>query len=340
MKEKFVFYLFALIFESRYKIKTNEYFFSMNSVVSSRKLTGFVSFGVRFFNCSLAKKNVQKSNKSTNEKGKETHGKRSLYFDLQSTTPVDPRVLDKIMYFFTNKYGNPHSSTHSYGWEAEKEIEIARKKIGDVINADSKEIIFTSGSTESNNLVIKGVPSFYKKNKNHIITCQTEHKCILNSCRYMQNKGYQVTYLPVDDNGSINLDQLYNSITENTVLVSLMAVNNEIGVIHPLEKIGQICKEKKVFFHSDASQGFGKIPIDVNKMNIDLLSISSHKIYGPKGIGACFVRRRPRVRLEPLISGGGQERGLRSGTLPTPLIAGFGEAAKILNDEMEVRLFV
>lgn len=260
-------------------------------------------------------------------------GTRPIYLDVQATSPTDPRVLDKMLEFYTGLYGNPHSSTHAYGWETEKEVEKARKHIADVIGADSKEIIFTSGATESNNMAIKGVPRFYKKTKKHIITTQTEHKCILDSARHMQDEGFDVTYLPVNEEGLISLDDLRNAIRKDTAIVSVMAVNNEIGVIQPLKEIGKICRENKIFFHTDAAQAYGKIKIDVNDMNIDLLSISSHKIYGPKGIGACFVRRRPRVRLDPIITGGGQERGLRSGTLAPPLVCGFGEAARLMQQE-------
>ncbi|CAN3360587.1 cysteine desulfurase, mitochondrial [Diutina catenulata] len=260
-------------------------------------------------------------------------GKRPIYLDVQATTPMDPRVLDKMLPFFTGLYGNPHSSTHAYGWETETEVESARGHVASLIGADPKEIIFTSGATESNNMAIKGVPRFYRKTKNHIITTQTEHKCVLDSCRYMQDNGFEVTYLPVNSEGLISIDDLKKAIRKETALVSVMAVNNEIGVIQPLKEIGAICRANKIFFHTDAAQAFGKIKIDVNEMNIDLMSISSHKIYGPKGIGAAYVRRRPRVRLEPLITGGGQERGLRSGTLAPPLVAGFGEAARLMKNE-------
>ncbi|ODV67746.1 mitochondrial cysteine desulfurase [Hyphopichia burtonii NRRL Y-1933] len=262
-------------------------------------------------------------------------GTRPIYLDVQATTPTDFRVLDKMLEFFTGLYGNPHSSTHAYGWETEKEVEKARKYVADVIKADPKEIIFTSGATETNNMAIKGVPRFYKKTKKHIITTQTEHKCVLDSARHMQDEGFDVTYLKVNEEGLINLDELRNAIRKDTCLVSIMAVNNEIGVIQPLKEIGKICRENKVFFHTDAAQAYGKIDIDVNDMNIDLLSISSHKIYGPKGIGAAYIRRRPRVRLDPIITGGGQERGLRSGTLSPPLVAGFGEAARIISEDMK-----
>lgn len=242
--------------------------------------------------------------------------------------------------YYTGVFGNPHSRTHAYGWESERAVEQAREHIAKLIGADPKEIIFTSGATESNNMSIKGVARFFGRSgkKKHIITSQTEHKCVLDSCRNLQDEGYEVTYLPVNNNGLIDLDKLRAAIRPETALVSIMAVNNEIGVIQPLAEIGKICREHKVFFHTDAAQAVGKIPLDVNTMNVDLMSISSHKIYGPKGIGACYVRRRPRVRLEPLISGGGQERGLRSGTLAPALVVGFGEACRIAAEEMEVRL--
>ncbi|KAK9477789.1 cysteine desulfurase [Lipomyces japonicus] len=260
---------------------------------------------------------------------------RPIYLDMQATTPLDPRVLDVMLRYFTGLYGNPHSRTHAYGWETEEGVEQARKHIADLIGADPKEIIFTSGATESNNMSIKGVARFYKNNKKHIITSQTEHKCVLDSCRHLQDEGFDVTYLPVKQNGLIDLDLLESSIRPDTAIVSIMTVNNEIGVIQPIDEIGKICRKHKVFFHTDAAQAVGKIPINVNKSNIDLMSISGHKIYGPKGIGACYVRRRPRVRLDPIITGGGQERGLRSGTLAAPLIAGFGEACRIAKLEME-----
>ena len=257
-----------------------------------------------------------------------------IYLDYQATTPMDPRVLEAMMPYFTHKFGNPHSRSHSYGWEAEEGVEKARGQLAKLIGADDKEVIFTSGATESNNLAIRGVAEFYKDRKNHIVTTVTEHKCVLDTCRHLEQNGFEVTYLPVQKNGLIDLDQLRAAITDKTVVVSIMAVNNEIGVIQPLEEIGKICREKKTFFHTDAAQAAGKIPLDVEVMNIDLMSISGHKIYGPKGIGALYVRRKPRVRLVPLIVGGGQERGFRSGTLPTPLCVGLGEAAEICMNEM------
>ncbi len=258
-----------------------------------------------------------------------------IYLDYQATTPMDPRVLEAMMPYFTYKFGNPHSRSHSYGWEAEEGVEKARGQLAKLIGADEKEVIFTSGATESNNLAIRGVAEFYKDRKNHVVTTVTEHKCVLDTCRHLEQNGFEVTYLPVQTNGLIDLQALRDAITDKTVVVSIMAVNNEIGVIQPLAEIGKICREKKVFFHTDAAQAAGKIPLDVEAMNIDMLSISGHKIYGPKGIGALFVRRKPRVRLVPLIVGGGQERGFRSGTLPTPLCVGLGEAAEICMKEMD-----
>ncbi|KAL5606135.1 hypothetical protein BROUX41_006097 [Berkeleyomyces rouxiae] len=263
---------------------------------------------------------------------------RPIYLDMQATTPVDPRVLDAMLPYYISVYGNPHSRTHAYGWESEEAVEKARSEVAALIGADPKEIIFTSGATESNNMSIKGVARFFNrsgKKKNHIITTQTEHKCVLDSCRHLQDEGFEITYLPVKKGGLVDLDELRAAFRPETCLVSVMAVNNEIGVIQPLAEIGKMCRERKIFFHSDGAQAVGKIPLDVNAMNIDLMSISSHKIYGPMGIGACYVRRRPRVRLEPLITGGGQERGLRSGTLAPPLVVGFGAACRIAREEMK-----
>ncbi len=257
-----------------------------------------------------------------------------IYLDYQSTTPCDPRVVEVMLPYFTEYFGNPHSRSHSHGWHAEKAVEVAREQIASLIHADPKEVVFTSGATESNNLAIKGVAHFYADQKKHIITCLTEHKCVLDSCRHLEQEGFRVTYLPVQKNGLIDLNILKETITDDTILVSIMAVNNEIGVIQPLAEIGKICREKGVFFHTDAAQAVGKIPLDVEQMKIDLLSISGHKIYGPKGIGALYVRRRPRVRLRALINGGGQERGMRSGTLPTPLCVGLGKACEIAQKEM------
>ncbi len=260
---------------------------------------------------------------------------RPIYLDYQATTPCDPRVLDVMIPWFTEKFGNPHSRNHEYGWEAEEATLIAREHIASLIGADAKDIIFTSGATESNNLALKGVAHFYKGKKNHIITAVTEHKCVLDACRHLEEEGFDVTYLPVQPNGLIDLESLKKSITDQTAIVSIMAVNNEIGVIQPLAEIGKLCRDRGVFFHTDAAQAVGKIPLDVEAMNIDLLSISGHKIYGPKGIGALYVRRRnPRVRLSAMIHGGGQERGMRSGTLPTPLCVGLGEACRLAKTEM------
>jgi cysteine desulfurase len=267
-------------------------------------------------------------------------GQRPIYLDMQATTPVDPRVLDAMLPYSVGQYGNPHSRTHAYGWETEKAVETARAHVAALIGADPKEIIFTSGATESNNMSIKGVARFFGRSgkKKHIITTQTEHKCVLDSCRHLQDEGFEVTYLNVGSGGLIDMEELKAAIKPETALVSIMAVNNEIGVIQPIAEIGKLCREKKVFFHTDAAQAVGKIPIDVNAMNIDLMSISAHKIYGPNGMGACYVRRRPRVRLDPIISGGGQERGLRSGTLATQLVVGLGEACRIAKQEMGVSL--
>jgi cysteine desulfurase len=262
-------------------------------------------------------------------------GRIPIYFDNQATTPVDPRVLEAMIPYFTHNFGNPHSRSHSYAWEAEEACELARARVANVIGALPKEIIFTSGATESNNMAIKGIANFYGNKRNHIVTLVTEHKCVLDTARHLEQEGFKVTYLPVQPNGIVDLNLLEEAVIENTALVSVMAVNNEIGVIQPLKEIGEICRRKGAFFHTDIAQAFGKIPIDVNECNIDLASISGHKIYGPKGIGALYIRRKPRVRLTPIINGGGQERGLRSGTLPAPLVVGFGKAAQIALEEME-----
>jgi cysteine desulfurase len=236
----------------------------------------------------------------------------------------------------TTEFGNSSSKTHAFGWNAEKMVETARQQLADVIDADAKDIIFTSGATESNNLAIKGVARFNSDEKNHIITTKIEHKCVLEACKYLNLKEkIDVTYLSVDKEGLIDLDELRNAITDKTVLVSVMAVNNEIGVIQDLKSIGEICRERNVYFHTDGAQAFGKIPLNMNGMNIDLMSISGHKIYGPKGVGALYVRRSPRVRIEPIIHGGGQERGLRSGTAPVFLIVGMGAAAVLAKKEMD-----
>ncbi len=262
--------------------------------------------------------------------------KLPIYLDYQSTTPMDPRVVEVMIDCMKNDYGNPHSRTHSLGWKAEEMVEIARKNVADLIGADSKEIFFTSGATESNNIAIKGVAHFYgATGKNHVITIATEHKCVINSVRDLEQEGFSVTFLQVQQNGLVDLKQLEVTITDKTCLVSIMAVNNEIGVIQPLAEIGALCRKKGTFFHTDAAQAFGKISLDVNAMNIDLMSISGHKIYGPKGIGAIYLRRKPRVRIKPIFSGGGQERGIRAGTLPTPLVVGLGKASEIAKNEMQ-----
>jgi cysteine desulfurase len=264
-----------------------------------------------------------------------------IYLDNQASTRVDPRVLEAMLPYFTEQFGNPHSTSHAYGRIAAEAIEMARGEIATLIHADPREIVFTSGATESNNLAIKGAAHFAcahrqgEKPRDHIVTLTTEHKCVLESCLQLEREGFRVTWLPVEPSGLVSLAALEAALTESTLLVSVMAAHNEIGVIQPLAEIGALCRAKGVLFHSDAAQAFGKIPLDVEAMKIDLLSISGHKIYGPKGVGALYVRRRPRVRLLPLIDGGGQERGLRSGTLPTPLCVGIGRAAAIAAAEME-----
>ena len=258
-----------------------------------------------------------------------------IYMDYQATTPTDERVVEAMLPYFTEKFGNPHSRSHPFGWAAEEAVENARGRIAGLIGASHKEVIFTSGATESNNLAIKGVARFYKDRRNEIVTVLTEHKCVLDACRHLeQEDGFKVTYLPVQPNGIVDLARLREAVTDRTAVVSIMAVNNEIGVIQPLAEIGSICREAGAYFHTDAAQAVGKIPLDVNAMNIDLMSISAHKLYGPKGIGALYVRRKPRVRLQAMINGGGQERGMRSGSLSTPLCVGFGEACAIATREM------
>ena len=259
-----------------------------------------------------------------------------IYLDYQATTPMDPRVLDVMLPYFTARFGNPHARSHSYGWKAEEAVEQARKQIAALIGADEREIVFTSGATESNNLAILGAARFHggKAARRHIVTVATEHKCVLEACRHLKSEGFQVTYLPVGANGLVDLDRLADAVTSDTLLVSVMAVNNEIGVIQPIAEISRLCRAQGALFHSDAAQAFGKILLDVEAMSIDLMSITGHKVYGPQGIGALYVRRRPRARLAPLFHGGGQERGLRSGTLPLPLCVGFGAAAAVAAQEM------
>jgi cysteine desulfurase len=255
--------------------------------------------------------------------------------DYHATTPVDPRVLDAMTPFFTAHFGNPASRNHAFGWEAEEAVEQARKQVADLIGANPKEVIFTSGATEANNLAIKGVAEMYREKGNHIITCVTEHKAVIDTCKKLEKQGARVTYLPVQKDGRISLDDLRAAITDKTILITIMTANNEIGVLQPIEEIGAIAKEKGILFHTDAVQAVGKVPFDVNKAKADLVSMSAHKMYGPKGVGALYVRRRnPRVLLAEQISGGGHERGMRSGTLNVPGIVGFGKAAELCRLEM------
>ncbi len=261
--------------------------------------------------------------------------KLPLYMDNHATTPVDPRVLEEMMPYFTGKFGNAASRNHEFGWLAEEAIETARERIAKLVGATAKEIIFTSGATESDNLAIKGVAEMYKEKGNHIITVATEHKAVLDTCKRLEKYGYRVTYLPVAKDGLIDLEDLKRAIDDKTILVTIMYANNEIGVLQPVTEIGKICREKGVLFHSDATQAIGKVPVDVNKQNIDLMSISAHKMYGPKGVGALYVRRKnPRVQISAIIDGGGHERGMRSGTLNVPGIVGLGKACEIASNEM------
>jgi len=257
---------------------------------------------------------------------------KNIYLDNHSSTQIDERVYKQMIPFLTNVFGNPHSDSHSHGWISNKFIDLSRSKIAKVINADKEEIFFTSGATESNNLVIKGL-AFSQKKKNHIITCVIEHKCILESCKFLEAIGYKITYLKVNKFGELNLNDLKKKINRKTFLISIMHVNNEIGTIHPIKKIGEICKKKGIFFHTDASQSLGKVKIDVNYLNLDFASFSSHKIHGPQGVGCLFIKKRKDVKLTPLFSGGGQENGLRSGTLPTALCVGFGQAVELIENE-------
>jgi cysteine desulfurase len=261
--------------------------------------------------------------------------KLPIYLDNHATTPVDPRVLQAMIPYFTEKFGNAASRNHVFGWEAEEAVEKARKQVASLIGANPKEIVFTSGATESNNLAIKGVAEMYAERGNHIITAATEHKAVLDTCKHLEKHGYRVTYLPVMGDGRVDPDMVRDAITDKTILVTIMYANNEIGVINPIREIGKICKERGVLFHCDAVQAVGKIPVNVLEDNIDLLSISAHKIYGPKGVGALYVRRKnPRVQLTAQIDGGGHERGMRSGTLNVPGIVGLGEACAICEREM------
>ncbi len=263
--------------------------------------------------------------------------KLPIYFDYSATCPVDERVAEKMVQCMTmdGTFGNPASRSHRYGWQAEEAVDTARDQIAELINADPREIVFTSGATESDNLAIKGVAHFYGKKGKHIITCKTEHKAVLDTCRQLEREGYELTYLAPEENGLIDLNKLQDAIRDDTILVSIMHVNNEIGVIQDITAIGELCRERKIIFHVDGAQSVGKLPIDVQEMKVDLISMSGHKMYGPKGIGALYVRRKPRIRLEAQMHGGGHERGFRSGTLPTHQIVGMGEAARVAKLDMQ-----
>ena len=259
-----------------------------------------------------------------------------VYFDNNSTTRTDPRVVEAMLPFFTEDYGNSASRSHAFGWKAEDAVETAREQIASVIGATPKEIIFTSGATESNNLAIKGVAGMYRKKGNHIITTPVEHKAVIDPCKRLEHEGFEVTYLDVDEYGRVSAQQVADAIKDTTILVTVMAANNEIGTVFPTREIGAVCKERGVLFHTDAVQAVGKIPVDVQDMGIDILSLSGHKMYGPKGIGALYVRKKgPRVRLDAIIDGGGHERGMRSGTLPVPQIVGLGKACELCAEEMQ-----
>ena len=261
---------------------------------------------------------------------------RPVYLDNHATTQMDQRVLDAMLPYFSDKFGNPHSDIHYFGWEASEAINISREQIANSIGANADEIVFTSGATEANNLALKGVARLFGKKKDHIITCVTEHPCVLESVRSLVKEGMRATYLNVNHDGLIDITELEQAITKDTLLVSVMAVQNEIGTIQPLSEIGEICHRNKVYFHSDGAQALGKIPIDVKKMNIDMMSITGHKVYGPMGCGALYIGKTPKVKLMPLFSGGGQERGIRSGTLPTPLCVGFGKTCELAIDLLAV----
>ena len=259
-----------------------------------------------------------------------------IYLDYSATTPCDPRVVERMVPYFTDTFGNAASRSHSFGWTAEAAVEEARSQVAQLIGAHPKEVLWTSGSTEANNLAIKGVAQMYKQKGNHLITAVTEHKAVLDPMKYLETQGYEVTWLEVDDQGHVDLKQLEDAITDKTILVSLMAANNEVGTAHPLKEIGAICKAKGTLFHSDATQAPGKLPLDVEAQHVDLMSLSAHKMYGPKGVGCLYVRRKnPRVRLTSQMDGGGHERGMRSGTLNVTGIVGMGEAARICREEMD-----
>ncbi|MBW8064317.1 MAG: IscS subfamily cysteine desulfurase [Nitrospira sp.] len=259
-----------------------------------------------------------------------------IYLDSHSTTPIDPRVLEMMLPYFTEKFGNAASRNHAFGWEAEEAVETARKQIARLIHADPKELVFTSGATESDNLALRGVVEMYREKGDHMITNSTEHRAVLDTAKALESKrGVKVTYLHVDKSGIVSPDDVRNAITDKTILISIMLANNEIGSINPIREIGKIAKEKGILFHCDATQGVGKIPVDVQEMGIDLMSFTAHKLYGPKGVGALYVRKKaPRVRIAPMIDGGGHERGMRSGTLPVPLVVGFGKACELCEQEM------
>jgi cysteine desulfurase len=261
--------------------------------------------------------------------------KLPVYMDNHATTPVDPRVLEEMLPYFMEKFGNSASRNHSFGWAGEEGVETARERIAKLVGATTKEIIFTSGATESDNLAIKGVAEMYKEKGNHIITAVTEHKAVLDTCKRLEKYGFRVTYLPVQKDGLVDLDDLKRAMDDKTILVTIMAANNEIGVLQPVAEIGKLCRERGIIFHTDATQAVGKVPVDVNKQNIDVMSISAHKMYGPKGVGALYVRRKnPRVQISAIIDGGGHERGMRSGTLNVPGIVGLGKACAIASEEM------
>src|SRR5215510_8271220 len=261
--------------------------------------------------------------------------KLPIYMDNPATTPLDPRALEAMMPYFTDRFGNAASRNHKFGWEAEEAVETSRKEVAALISADPREIVFTSGATESDNLAVKGVAWMYREKGDHIITCVTEHKAILDTCKHLEKDGIRVTFLPVDNKGFVDLDDIRHAITDQTILISIMTANNEVGVLQDIKAIGKLARERGVLFHTDAVQAAGKIPFNVNEMNVDIASLSAHKIYGPKGVGALYVRRRnPRVLLTPIIDGGGHERGMRSGTLNVPGIVGFGKASRIAREEL------